>query len=145
MPPGVHMFFHGGGYCSGSILSHRRMVSEAGPSSPDGLAEHLLGGQCPWGVTQAICTLISLEIALPMSKARITTTVISASALAIEALDHFTALVIDARQVSRCKRPARLLTAERPCCSLLAGDEALQSRVRWGASPFSRRALELGG
>jgi epsilon-lactone hydrolase len=24
------MFFHGGGYCSGSILSHRRMVSEAG-------------------------------------------------------------------------------------------------------------------
>ena len=26
----VLMFFHGGGYCSGSILSHRRMVSEAG-------------------------------------------------------------------------------------------------------------------
>jgi epsilon-lactone hydrolase len=24
------LFFHGGGYCSGSILSHRRMVSEAG-------------------------------------------------------------------------------------------------------------------
>jgi acetyl esterase/lipase len=24
------MFFHGGGYCSGSIRSHRRMVSEAG-------------------------------------------------------------------------------------------------------------------
>src|SRR4029453_6479427 len=24
------MFFHGGGYCSGSILSHRRLVSEAG-------------------------------------------------------------------------------------------------------------------
>ncbi len=24
------MFFHGGGYCSGSILSHRRMVTEAG-------------------------------------------------------------------------------------------------------------------
>jgi len=26
----VLMFLHGGGYCSGSILSHRRMVSEAG-------------------------------------------------------------------------------------------------------------------
>src|ERR1700754_2568157 len=26
----VLMFFHGGGYCSGSIKSHRRMVSEAG-------------------------------------------------------------------------------------------------------------------
>ena len=26
----VLMFFHGGGYCSGSILSHRRMVAEAG-------------------------------------------------------------------------------------------------------------------
>jgi len=24
------MFFHGGGYCSGWILSHRRMVTEAG-------------------------------------------------------------------------------------------------------------------
>jgi acetyl esterase/lipase len=29
-PSGVLLFFHGGGYCSGSILSHRRMVSEAG-------------------------------------------------------------------------------------------------------------------
>src|ERR1700758_1636474 len=26
----VLLFFHGGGYCSGSIMSHRRMVSEAG-------------------------------------------------------------------------------------------------------------------
>ena len=26
----VLMVFHGGGYCSGSILSHRRMVTEAG-------------------------------------------------------------------------------------------------------------------
>ena len=26
----VLMFLHGGGYCSGSILSHRRMVTEAG-------------------------------------------------------------------------------------------------------------------
>ena len=26
----VLLFFHGGGYCSGSILSHRRMVTEAG-------------------------------------------------------------------------------------------------------------------
>ena len=26
----VLVFFHGGGYCSGSILSHRRMVTEAG-------------------------------------------------------------------------------------------------------------------
>jgi epsilon-lactone hydrolase len=29
----VLMFFHGGGYCSGSILSHRRMVTEAGRSA----------------------------------------------------------------------------------------------------------------
>ena len=27
---GVLLFFHGGGYCSGSIVSHRRMVTEAG-------------------------------------------------------------------------------------------------------------------
>src|SRR5881392_2318455 len=26
----VLLFFHGGGYCSGSIQSHRRMVTEAG-------------------------------------------------------------------------------------------------------------------
>jgi acetyl esterase/lipase len=26
----ILMFFHGGGYCSGSIVSHRRLVSEAG-------------------------------------------------------------------------------------------------------------------
>ncbi len=25
----VLLFFHGGGYCSGSIMSHRRMVTEA--------------------------------------------------------------------------------------------------------------------
>ena len=25
------MFFHGGGYCSGSILSHRRMVDRSRP------------------------------------------------------------------------------------------------------------------
>ena len=29
-PACVLMFFHGGGYCAGSILSHRRMVTEAG-------------------------------------------------------------------------------------------------------------------
>ena len=29
-PSRVLLFFHGGGYCSGSIQSHRRMVSEAG-------------------------------------------------------------------------------------------------------------------
>jgi monoterpene epsilon-lactone hydrolase len=29
-PSRVLLFFHGGGYCSGSILSHRRMVTEAG-------------------------------------------------------------------------------------------------------------------
>ena len=29
-PSHVLMFFHGGGYCSGSIVSHRRMVTEAG-------------------------------------------------------------------------------------------------------------------
>src|SRR5439155_1536767 len=28
-PSRILMFFHGGGYCSGSIRSHRRMVSEA--------------------------------------------------------------------------------------------------------------------
>jgi acetyl esterase/lipase len=29
-PSRVLMFFHGGGYCSGSIVSHRRMATEAG-------------------------------------------------------------------------------------------------------------------
>jgi acetyl esterase/lipase len=29
-PARVLMFFHGGGYCSGSIVSHRRLVTEAG-------------------------------------------------------------------------------------------------------------------
>ncbi len=29
-PSRVLLFFHGGGYCSGSVLSHRRMVTEAG-------------------------------------------------------------------------------------------------------------------
>jgi monoterpene epsilon-lactone hydrolase len=29
-PNRVLMYFHGGGYCSGSIVSHRRMVTEAG-------------------------------------------------------------------------------------------------------------------
>jgi epsilon-lactone hydrolase len=29
-PACVLMFFHGGGYCAGSIVSHRRMVTEAG-------------------------------------------------------------------------------------------------------------------
>jgi epsilon-lactone hydrolase len=29
-PSRVLMFFHGGGYCSGSIVSHRRMVTKAG-------------------------------------------------------------------------------------------------------------------
>ena len=29
-PDRILMFFHGGGYCSGSIVSHRRMVTEAG-------------------------------------------------------------------------------------------------------------------
>jgi monoterpene epsilon-lactone hydrolase len=29
-PSRILLFFHGGGYCSGSIRSHRRMVSEAG-------------------------------------------------------------------------------------------------------------------
>ena len=30
----VLMFFHGGGYCSGSIVSHRRMVTEAAARRP---------------------------------------------------------------------------------------------------------------
>jgi epsilon-lactone hydrolase len=29
-PSRMLLFFHGGGYCSGSIVSHRRMVTEAG-------------------------------------------------------------------------------------------------------------------
>ena len=32
-PSRVLLFFHGGGYCSGSILSHRRLVTEAGRAS----------------------------------------------------------------------------------------------------------------
>jgi monoterpene epsilon-lactone hydrolase len=30
VPSRVLLYFHGGGYCSGSIISHRRMVTEAG-------------------------------------------------------------------------------------------------------------------
>ena len=29
-PSRVLLFFHGGGYCSGSVVSHRRLVTEAG-------------------------------------------------------------------------------------------------------------------
>ena len=29
-PSRVLLYFHGGGYCSGSIVSHRRLVTEAG-------------------------------------------------------------------------------------------------------------------
>ncbi|MDP1585043.1 MAG: alpha/beta hydrolase [Bradyrhizobium sp.] len=32
-PSRVLLYFHGGGYCSGSILSHRRLVTEAGRSA----------------------------------------------------------------------------------------------------------------
>ena len=32
-PGRVLLYFHGGGYCSGSIISHRRMVTEAGRSA----------------------------------------------------------------------------------------------------------------
>src|SRR2546423_14683680 len=32
----VLMFFHGGGYCSGSIVSHRRLVTEAGRGAGGG-------------------------------------------------------------------------------------------------------------
>jgi monoterpene epsilon-lactone hydrolase len=32
-PHRVLLYFHGGGYCSGSILSHRRLVTEAGRAS----------------------------------------------------------------------------------------------------------------
>ncbi len=32
-PERVLLYFHGGGYCSGSIISHRRMVTEAGRSA----------------------------------------------------------------------------------------------------------------
>src|ERR1700754_1548239 len=32
----VLLFFHGGGYCSGSIRSHRRLVTEAGRAAKMG-------------------------------------------------------------------------------------------------------------
>jgi monoterpene epsilon-lactone hydrolase len=35
-PSRILMFFHGGGYCSGSIASHRRIVSEAGRAAGAG-------------------------------------------------------------------------------------------------------------
>ncbi len=38
----VLLFFHGGGYCSGSILSHRRMVTEAGRAMGDADARNRL-------------------------------------------------------------------------------------------------------
>ena len=37
----VLMFFHGGGYCSGSILSHRRLVTEAGRAAGVGRCRRL--------------------------------------------------------------------------------------------------------
>src|SRR5258708_33108441 len=40
----VLLFFHGGGYCSGSIVSHRRMVTEAGRA---GGVRTRGGGPCP--------------------------------------------------------------------------------------------------
>lgn len=30
MPSRILLYFHGAGYCSGSILCHRRLVTEAG-------------------------------------------------------------------------------------------------------------------
>src|SRR4051812_49205870 len=35
-PSRVLMYLHGGGYCSGSILSHRRLVTEAGRAAGGG-------------------------------------------------------------------------------------------------------------
>ena len=37
-PPACCCIFHGGGYCSGSIISHRRMVTEAGRAAKRTLA-----------------------------------------------------------------------------------------------------------
>ena len=42
-PSRVLMFFHGGGYCSGSIVSHRRMVTEAGRAGGGGASGGLQG------------------------------------------------------------------------------------------------------
>jgi hypothetical protein len=50
--------------------------SEGDPRAPiisDGLAEHLVDGGAPDEGKSGDCTLICVEIALPMSKARITT------------------------------------------------------------------------
>src|SRR4051794_32742675 len=41
----VLLFFHGGGYCSGSILSHRRLVTEAGRAAR---MRPLAGGHPAW-------------------------------------------------------------------------------------------------
>ncbi len=43
--PARLMFFHGGGYCSGSILSHRRMVTEAGRERARGRSPSAIGSR----------------------------------------------------------------------------------------------------
>jgi hypothetical protein len=48
----ILLFFHGGGYCSGSILSHRR--DRGGPGSPD---SHPRGGVSPRAGAPVSCGL----------------------------------------------------------------------------------------
>jgi acetyl esterase/lipase len=47
-PSRVLMFFHGGGYCSGSILSHRRLVTEAGRAARRTAIEYRLAPENPF-------------------------------------------------------------------------------------------------
>ena len=44
----VLMFFHGGGYCSGSIVSHRRMVTEAGRAARTLAVRYRLAPEHPY-------------------------------------------------------------------------------------------------
>jgi len=49
-PSRVLMFFHGGGYCSGSLVSHRRMVTEAGRAAKIRTlaVDYRLAPECPF-------------------------------------------------------------------------------------------------
>ena len=57
-PSGVLLYFHGGGYCSGSILSHRRLVTEAsqdpGGTGGEPRSGIVSGGDVDPGVTRSI-------------------------------------------------------------------------------------------
>jgi len=89
-PSRALLFFHGGGYCSGSIVSHRRMVSEAGRAG-----QHLRiskGAPAKTGKDKRVATSVAVlaegerreEIARMLSGAAITEEARAAAARLLE-------------------------------------------------------------